>query len=103
MSGESPALGPNGRPQALAEKCSSCVFRSGDPMRIGTDRFRDLIATNRETGAVLTCHQTLSYGEHPEVGQAACRGFLDAYGREVTAARVVELMFGGWDEIPPPK
>lgn len=99
---EHPVPGPNGRPQALAEKCGTCVFRPGDPMRLGADRLRDLVRANRAAGAVLTCHQTLSYGEHADIGQAACRGYLDAYGDEAAAARAVRVLFGGWDEIPAP-
>jgi hypothetical protein len=71
-------------------------------MRLGADRLRDLIRTNVDGGALLTCHQTLSYGEHPEVGQAACRGFFDAYGHQTAAGRFAVLVMGGFDEIPPP-
>lgn len=99
---ECPVPGPTGRPQALAEKCGTCIFRAGDPMQLGAARIRDVIERNRENGSLLTCHQTLSYGSHPEVGQAACRGFLDAYGREVAAGRLAYEYLGGFDEIAPP-
>lgn len=92
-------MGPTGRPQLLAERCPTCILRPGDPMRLGTERIRDVIATNRAAGALLTCHSTLSYGEHPEVGQAACRGFYDAYGHELIAARFAHAVMGGFDEI----
>lgn len=101
-SDETPRLGPTGRPQLLAEKCSTCIFRPGDPMHLGADRLRDIIERNRAGGALLTCHATLSYGAHPEVGQAACRGFYDAYGAESAAARFAHAVFGGFDEIPDP-
>lgn len=99
---ESPRPGPNGRPQLLREKCATCLFRPGDPMRLGAERIRDVIQANRATGALLTCHQTLSYGDHPEVGQAACRGYVDAYGHEAIAALYVYRIMGGFDEIDPP-
>lgn len=101
MTNESPAMGPDGRPQAMAERCSTCVFRPGNLMRLQGDRLRAIIAGNREAGAVLTCHQTLSYGSHPELGQAACRGFLDAYP-DVQAARIAEALLGGWCLVQPP-
>lgn len=91
----------DGRPQALAAQCSTCVFRPGNQMRLQSGRLRDLVETNRATGAALTCHQTLSYGAHPEVGQSACRGFLDAYP-DVTVAQLADRLFGGWHLIPPP-
>lgn len=100
MTYEALALGPTGRPQLLAEKCTTCIFRPGDPMHLGPDRVRDVIQDNRDAGALLTCHQTLSYGKHPEVGQAACRGFYDAYGLESVAARFAHAVMGGFDEIP---
>jgi hypothetical protein len=99
---ESPRLGPTGRPQLLAEMCSTCILGPGDPMRLGPGRTREIIEANRRAGALLTCHTTLSYGSHPEVGQAACRGFYDAYGPELVAARFAHAVFGGFDEIPDP-
>lgn len=95
-------MGPNGRPQLLAERCSSCVFRSGDPMRLGSDRLRNLIRDNLAADALLTCHQTLSYGSHSEVGQSACRGFWDAYGTGTAAGRFALLALGGMDEVSAP-
>lgn len=71
-------------------------------MHLGAERVRHVIQANRDAGALLTCHQTLSYGAHPEVGQAACRGFLDAYGREVLAGQIAYRLMGGFDEIDPP-
>lgn len=89
------------RPQLLAERCSSCVFRPGDLMHLGAERFRTIIRQNLDAGAAPICHQTLSYGDHPEVGEAVCRGFYDAYGDQVNAIRVVHRL-GGFTEIPAP-
>lgn len=63
-----------GKPRVLAEKCATCILRPGDPMHLGAARVREVIRANLEAGALLTCHSTLPYGDHPEVGEAACRG-----------------------------
>lgn len=89
------------RPQLLAERCSSCVFRPGNLMRLAPGRLADILDTNRERGTALICHQTLSYGDHPEVGEALCRGFYDAYGDTIAVIQVVNRL-GGFTEIPPP-
>jgi hypothetical protein len=90
-----------GRPQLLAERCSSCVFRSGNLMHLRPGRLAHLIQQNLDGGAALICHQTLSYGDHPEVGEAVCRGFYDAYGDDVNEIRVMERI-GGFNVIPAP-
>lgn len=89
------------RPQLLAKRCNTCVLRPGNLMNLAPDRLADLIQTNLDAGAALICHQTLSYGDHPEVGEAVCRGFYDAYGDEVNAIRVMHRL-GGFQEIPAP-
>lgn len=63
----------------VAEKCQTCVFRPGNPMRLEPGRLADLVESNRSAGSALVCHKTLPYGEHPEVGGAICRGYWDAY------------------------
>lgn len=75
------------RPQLLAERCSSCVFRPGNFMHLGPGRLAALVQHNLDAGAALICHQTLSYGSHPEVGEAVRRGFYDAYGDDVNSIR----------------
>lgn len=90
-----------GRPRLLAEKCSTCVFRPGNPMHLDEGRLRDLIQQHVAAGAALTCHQTLSYGKHPDFGEAVCRGFYDSVGERTNVIRVMERL-GGFDEVPPP-
>ena len=91
-----------GRPRLLSEKCSSCVFRPGNLMSLREGRLRDLIEDNVAAGAALTCHQTLSYGDHPEFGEAVCRGFYDTVGTRTNIIRVMERL-GGFAEVEPPK
>jgi hypothetical protein len=89
------------RPQLLAERCSSCVFRPGNLMSLSPGRLADLVQGNLDNGAALICHQTLDYGDHPEFGEAVCRGFYDAYGDQCNSIRVMERI-GGFAEVPPP-
>lgn len=92
----------DGRPRLLSERCSTCVFRKGNLMSLRPGRLADLIASNVRAGAALTCHQTLSYGDHPEFGEAVCRGFYDAVGPRTNIIRVMERL-GGFAEVPPPE
>jgi hypothetical protein len=70
-------------------------------MHLRPGRLTHLIQQNLNAGAALICHQTLSSGAHPEVGEAVCRGFYDAYGDDVNAIRVMHGL-GGFQVIPAP-
>lgn len=89
------------RPQVLSERCATCVFRPGNLMHLSPGRLAVIIESNVSAGAALICHSTLPYGPHPEVGQAVCRGYYDAYGDSVAVIQVVNRL-GGFKEIPPP-
>lgn len=98
-------------PQLLAEQCSDCIFRPGNLMHLGPGRMQEVVRANLENGTALICHQTLAYGSHPEVGEAVCRGFYDAYGDEVNAIRVMHRLgavrgdtgpHAGFAEVPAP-
>jgi hypothetical protein len=91
-----------GRPRLLSEQCSTCVFRPGNLMHLDAGRLKDLIDSNVAAGTALTCHQTLSYGDHPEFGEAVCRGFYDAVGEGTNIIRVMHRL-GGFDEVAPPE
>jgi hypothetical protein len=92
------------RPRLLADRCSSCVFRPGNLMQLADGRLADLVAANRAEGTLLVCHQTLSYGPHPEQLEALCRGFWDAYADSSAVAQVMGRLFGPdwYEEVPPP-
>lgn len=96
------------RPRLFSERCSTCIFRSGNPMRLEEGRLADVVAQNREAGAVLICHKT-TYGQAPDLGEVMCRGFFDAYGSESNVVRVMERLHalsgdpGPWyEEVDPP-
>lgn len=94
-----------GKPRVLAEKCSTCVFRPGNPMHLRPGRLARLVEDNLRAGALLMCHKT-TFGQQPE--EAACRGFLDAFGPHVNLVRVMERIAAlsgddcWYEEVPAP-
>lgn len=91
----------------LSEKCRTCVFRPGNLMHLAPGRLRRLVESNLAAGALLTCHDTLPYGPHPEAGEAVCRGFWDRYRERTNVWRVMERLSAAlgipwWREVPPP-
>jgi hypothetical protein len=92
----------NGLVRVLGEKCSTCIFRPDNPMRLEPGYLQRIIRDNVENGALLTCHQTLPYGDFPDFGPAACRGFWESHGQHTIAGVIAEYMIG-IIEIEPPK
>lgn len=88
----------DGRIHVLTEKCSTCVMRPGNLMHLKTGRLADLINSNLQADTAFACHQTLY---RPDTDQALCRGYVDAYGDQVTPIRAAR-MFGVITEVPPP-
>jgi hypothetical protein len=83
-----------------AEKCSTCIFRPGNPMYLQPGRVKQMVEQCGPDGFVI-CHQTLAYnapepddetGTRPMVkGEAICRGYLDA-GNEPQLVQVAERL-----------
>ncbi|PSK96148.1 hypothetical protein CLV63_11230 [Murinocardiopsis flavida] len=90
-----------GKPRLMARKCATCPFRPNNPMHLDEGRLRELIQHNRAVGAALTCHTTLSYGDHPDVGPASCRGFHDAFP-DTRVFQIARRFLGGFTEVDPP-
>lgn len=86
--------------RVLARRCKTCIFWDDDRMHLGPERTAEIIDGNVEAGALLTCHSTLPYGEHPEFGPAVCAGFW-AEHRNVAAGRIAERMLGTVRIEPP--
>lgn len=78
----------------MAAQCDTCIFRPGNPMHLEQGRLAELVEANRAAGAALICHKTLPYGDHPEMGQAVCRGYYDAFADECPAIQLMKRMFG---------
>lgn len=64
----------DGRVHVLAEQCSTCIFRPGNPMRLQPGRLRCMVREALERDSTIICHSTLGPS-----GNAICRGFFDAY------------------------
>lgn len=92
------------RPLLLAERCSSCIFRPGNLMRLRPGRLAEVTAANRGRGTLLICHQTLADAD-PGVPEAMCRGYWDAYAPDSSVVQVMQRLTGRLDwyrEVPPP-
>lgn len=70
----------------MADKCSTCIFRPGNLMSLEQGRVAGMVQSCREKQGVITCHQTLY--EQDERGNAVCKGFFDAYGKEILPLRM---------------
>lgn len=79
-----------GKVRVLSERCQTCIFWPGDRMFLGKDRFEEIVAANVATGALLTCHQTLPYGPHPDHQPAVCAGFWAKHRRQTAAGLMAE-------------
>lgn len=101
MSGEN-ILGRDGKPRVLSEQCSTCIGRPGNLMDLRPGRVRQMVRDGVNSGGGIVCHQTLSYGDHPDFGPAACRWFYDTYGRLCNLYRIYGRL-GGFTEVDPPR
>lgn len=92
----------NGVPRLLSRQCSTCIGRPGNPMRLQPGRLQAMVFSALQQGSQgIICHQTLSYGAHPEFGGALCRWFYDTYGPRNNFIRNIER-FGEFKEVSPP-
>lgn len=73
------------------ERCSTCIFRPGNLMRLRPGRLAEVVTRNRETGSLLMCHKT-THGAAPV--EVVCRGYFDAYGEESAVVQIMTRMFG---------
>lgn len=77
------------RPLVYSRRCDTCVFHPGNRMRLQPGRLADIVATNRQRGTLLVCHQT-TYGQRTQ--EVVCRGYMDAYGAETNVVRVMQRL-----------
>ncbi len=75
----------DGRVHVLSARCHTCVFRPGNLMKLTAGRLRELVDDNIAADSALTCHSTLY---RPEVDEAVCKGFFDAYWQETAPLRL---------------
>lgn len=91
----------SGKVRVLRKHCRTCVFRPEGRDLFGEARVDELIARNVAAGALLTCHSTLPYGDHPEFGPAVCAGFWARHGMKTAAGRMARFVLGVVRPMPP--
>jgi hypothetical protein len=69
-----------GKVRVLSHRCQTCIFRPGNLMHLAPGRCGQIVKANVAAGALLTCHSTLPYGDHPDFGPAVCAGFWARHG-----------------------
>lgn len=89
-----------GKVHVMGEKCSTCIFRPGNPMHLSPGRVKEMVDASIEDGGAITCHKTLPYAVPERDQQAVCRGFYDAHRDRVPALYVAEAM-GVIEEVDP--
>jgi hypothetical protein len=91
-----------GGSRLLSERCATCILAVGDRMYLGPERLRAIIADALAAGTYVVCHDTLTYGDHPDYGPAICRGFYDAFANRSPALTLLQAC-QRLVEIPPPE
>jgi|HubBroStandDraft_2_1064218.scaffolds.fasta_scaffold1219154_2 hypothetical protein len=102
MSHREDYFGPDGRPQVCARQCSTCIGLPGNPMDLKPGPVWQMVRRAVNSCGAIICHQTLSYGDHPEQGGAVCRWFYDTYGHLSGGVRVQARIGDGFREIELP-
>jgi hypothetical protein len=80
--------------RVMEERCTTCVFRPGNPMSLREGQLQDIVRDNLKAGALLTCHQTLPYNKDYDEDPAACHGFWDSYGMQTVAGILARFSIG---------
>lgn len=82
----------NGSVHVMSEKCSTCVFRTGNLMHLRPGRLKEMTDHVQATGIPFSCHQTLPYAGTKHVdhygGAALCHGAVEVYGSDSTTMRL---------------
>lgn len=81
----------NGRVHVMRRRCATCIFRSGNPMRLAPGRVEQMCTDADADESTIVCHSTLGTDEN-----AACRGYFDRGSsmtlRLAAAAGVIEFV-----------
>lgn len=90
----------DGELHVLSEKCSTCIFRPGNPMQLKPGRLKGITEDALAEDSFIVCHQTLDshiYGTEP----AVCRGFGENYS--TNSLRIAERLGIVTFDDPPKK
>lgn len=84
----------DGKVYVCAEKCSTCIFRPGNLMKLQAGRVKQMVQDTRgDEGSTIPCHQTLEGWGYPESGNnAICRGWYDAYADESALLQMAQRL-----------
>lgn len=63
----------------LSEKCSTCIFRPGNPMNLVPGRLQHMVRDTVQNDSYIVCHQTLDINHEYDAEPAVCKGFFDSY------------------------
>lgn len=85
----------DGKLFVMSEKCSTCIFRPGNLMRLKRGRVRGMVDEVKRTDGCIPCHKTLDGDDN-----AVCRGQFDLHP---TAPMQIAERLGlvEWQEPPP--
>lgn len=81
----------DGRVHVMSRKCSTCVFRPGNLMRLRPGRLKELTDHTQATGIPFSRHQTLPYAESD---------YVDHYGHDSTTMSLAYAL-DVVTEVPP--
>ena len=66
----------DGKIHVCDRPCDTCVFRSGNLMRLEPGRLAAMVAEAKADESAIICHSTLY---HDVIDNAVCRGFSDRH------------------------
>lgn len=85
--------------RVLARQCTTCIFSPGNQMHLAPGQLANMVRQARRDESYIVCHDTLPYGDHPQMPPAICRGFFDRYD---TQALQIARRLWGFIEVDPP-
>ncbi len=85
----------------LSRPCATCIYRPGNLMHLQPGRLKAITAANLAADSYLVCHATLRDGEHPQAGEAVCRGWYDRFTNSTTFMQIGNRL-RWWREVAPP-
>jgi hypothetical protein len=72
----------NGKVHVQAVKCSTCIYRPGNLMRLQEGRKDSMQAEAIAGQGVIPCHQTIEAYSGERGAESVCRGFFDVAKHE---------------------
>jgi hypothetical protein len=86
----------DGRVHVQAAKCSTCIYRPGNLMRLDPGRKDRMEADAVKGGGVIPCHQTIEAYTGEAGRESVCRGFFDVTKHDGLLAAAERLGIVEW-------